>query len=106
MAAAPASPISCWMSSPTGWPPGREPAVTQLSRNHSPDRLALLLLLALAVHASVILGVGFARELRHYAPPRLGYPWPHIATARPPTRPTSSPRPNTQASATPEQARR
>lgn len=93
------------MSSPTGWPPGREPAVTQLSRNHSPDRLALLLLLALAVHASVILGVGFARELRHYAPPRLEITLAQHRDSQPPEQADFLAQANQQGSGTLEEAR-
>lgn len=42
-----------------------------LDADSAHDRLALMVFLALALHASVILGVGFSHELRHYAAPKL-----------------------------------
>lgn len=76
-----------------------------LDAHSAHDRLALMICLALAFHASVILGVGFAQEPRHYAPPKLEITLAQHHTDKAPTEADFLAQNNQEGSGTLEEAR-
>lgn len=76
-----------------------------MATDREQDRLALMILLALALHASIILGVNFRQELRHYAPPKLEITLAQHHDIQPPDQADFLAQANQQGSGTLDEAR-